>query len=466
MTGSRYRKGMIPSKKFFTETGGIGARSAPIRNIILAQATPKRPAPVAPTPATSNTVNLFNIYSFSNRFDGKAYTGFPDKKLESAHWMALIAASLRWKNLISFNSDLLNVIKTMYKAKFDKDWKGYELLGINYSVSGSPIANAAPILFKGTKIPYGFVLGINNAKLIKGSPESDGTFSKFEQKNIEDVLAHELGHVLGLCNVLAPEYIITPESSPNANHTYYLPTLKCILGGQYGQFPATYLENRKLLSSAVEKAISSSPYITLENGEGKGKHWEQYMVSHVMWGYNPPPTYNKITEIFYGNFYNELMTPTYSPLYANKTYNFLISGKSLKYLIEARVDGHRAYNEISPGASEVKSTIKFANAGSTLTKPDYTYILIGTRCVIVAGTKGINGAPPIITIEKALAGEDAADAAVETDTYNVIYPPGYIGERDDDEILRIVASHKGILNDPSFAANTIECCSGHTIEGA
>jgi len=214
------------------------------------------------------------------------------------------------------------------------------------------------------------------------------------------------------------------------------------------------------------------------------------MVSHVMWGYNPPPTYNKISEIFYGNFYNELMTPSYSVLYANKTYNSLISSKSLKYLIEARVDGHRAYNEISPGASEVKSTIKFANAGSTLAKPDYTYILIGTRCVIVAGTKGINGAPPIITVEGAMVEDDAADdadaaadaadaaaddaadaadaadTAVETDTYNVIYPPGYIGERDDDEILRIVASHKGMLNDPSFAANTIECCSGHTIEGA
>ena len=514
MTGSRYRKGMIPSKKFHTEMGGIGARSASIRNIILAQATPKRPVPAPPTTSDSS-VNLFNIYSFGNIFDGKAVNGFPDKKLAPKHWSALIAASVRWKNLISFNSDLLNVIKTMYKDKFGKDWKGYELLGVNNSYTGK-IAGASPILFKGTKIPYGFVLAINTTTLINGLLESDGTFSKFEQKNIEDVFAHELGHVLGLCNVLEPEYIVIPPTAPNKAPdgswaTYYKqeskPDYKFIVGGLYGPFPATYLEHYKDINSAVTRAIGMSPYIALSED---GKHWSQTMIQHEMWSWDPPSSsYRKVAVFNYGNFYNDLMAPGYNPAYANTEHNFLISRKSLKYLTEARVDGHRAYNEISPGASEVKSTIKYENAGSTPAKPDYTYILIGTRCVIVPGTKGINGGPSIITVEGAMAGEDAVDAvdaavdavdagdaavdagdagdagdaavdaadavdaavdavdaAVETDTYNVIYPPGYIGERDDDEILRIVASHKRLLNDPSFVANTIQCCSGHSIEGA
>lgn len=489
---SRYRTGIMPSKKFYTETGGVGARSAPVRNIISAQAMPKRPAP-APTPATSNTVNLFNIYSFGNIFDGKAFNGYPDNKLESAHWSALITASVRWKNLISFNSDLLNVIKTMYKDKFGKDWKGYELLGINYSYTG-PIAGAAPILFKGTKIPYGFVLAINNVMLKNGLPESDGTFSKFEKVNIEDVFAHELGHVLGLCNVLEPEYIVIPPTAPNKNPdgswgSYYKqeskPDYKFIVGGLYGPFPATYVEHYKDINSAVTRAIGMSPYIALSED---GKHWRQTMIQHELWSWDPPSSsYKKVATFNYGNFFNDLMAPGYNPAYANKENNFLISRKSLKYLTEARVDGHRAYNEISPGASEVKSMIKVVNPGSTPAKPDYTYILIGNRGVVVApGSKSNNGIPVITVVEKvsedATTDTDVTELVVNEDDIifldvetitetgilsNITYPEGYTHEYDNDEILRIVANHNKIVNDPSFAANTIHCCSGHdAIQGA
>ena len=72
----------------------------------------------------------------------------------------------------------------------------------------------------------------------------------------------------------------------------------------------------------------------------------------------------------------------------------------------------------------------------------------------------------MISVEKSLSYDAATDefiyatdATDATDaTYNVVYPEGYAGERNDDEIMRIVANHERMLNDPSYMAMTMACC--------
>jgi hypothetical protein len=485
---SRYRTGIMPSKKFYTETGGVGARNVAVRNKINTQATP-RPAQAAPT--TDSSVNLFNIYTFTTTFSGNEFNGYPDKKLDSNYLNALSLATIRWKNFLSFHPDLINVIKTMYKSKFNREWRGLELLGINYSYTGGAAGASVHFfreysLFDGwvtTKIPYGFLLSINKPLLTNGMVDSSGAVVNFSQKNIEDIFAHELGHALGLVNTFNSDYIVTLPSGPNlypdgTQGSYYIPQHKCIIGGSFtnSQFPATYFEHYKLINSAKERFIGSSPYIMLHTD---GKHWREFMVQHEMYSWDPPSSsYKKAATFNYGNFFNEIMAPNYNPVYAN-TNNYLITTKSLKYLTEIRVDGYRAYIEKTPGASEVKNVIKVVNPGSTLTKPDFTYILNGNRGVVVApGSKSNNGIPVITVVEKvsedATRDTDVTELVVNEDDIifldvetitetgilsNITYPEGYTHEYDNDEILRIVANHNKIVNDPSFAANTIHCCS-------
>ena len=467
------RTGIIPLKKNFTEMGPhIGARNLAMHNKILSQAMPGRaPAinvvaaapPAAPPPAPASALNnLFNISTFGKTIDGE--------KLELAHLNALIAASIRWNNFLSFHPELLNAIK-----KHKSDWKGFELLEIVYTDTGG-IAAAGVIFFKeyliiDTEIPHGFRLTINNALLKNGFWDTTtNTRHYFTQKNLQDVLAHELGHALGLVNTITPDYIYTIPSTtftdPNGKPgTYYTPQMKCIIGGPHGQFPLTYKEYRDLISSAIlsDKLLSASPYIMLDN---RGTHWQQKMVSQTMHLWDPVKKEYPYTSnlIYYGNFINELMATTYNPLYKR---DHLISNISLKYLTEIRVDGWRAYIEKTPGASEVASTIKIELANSSRKHPNFTYVLIGTAGSIVSKSKDINRVP-MISVEKSLSYDaetdafidatDATDATTNDATYNVIYPEGYAGERNDDEILRIVANHEMMMNDPSYMAMTMKCC--------
>ena len=156
------------------------------------------------------------------------------------------------------------------------------------------------------------------------------------------------------------------------------------------------------------------------------------------------------------------MATAYNPLYER---DHVISNISLKYLTEIRVDGWRAYIEKTPGASEVVSTIKIELGNSSQKHPNFTYVLIGTAGSIVLKSKDINRVP-MISVEKLLSYDaatdafiDATDATTNNPTYNVVYPEGYAGERNDDEIMRIVANHERMMNDPSYMAMTMMCCS-------
>ena len=456
------RTGIMPSKKNFTEMGPhIGARNIAMHNKILSQAMPGRApainivaaAPPPPAPAQAPLNNLFNISTFGKTIDGE--------KLEPAHLTALIAASVRWNNFLSFHPELLNAIK-----KHKPDWKGLELLEIVYEDIGG-IASAGVIFFKeyfifDTKIPHGFRLTINNA-ILKGGYVFANTHYYLTQNNLADVLAHELGHTLGLFNTITPEYKVTlpsaPFTDPNGNPgTYYTPQFKCIIGGQYGQFPLAHREYRELISSAIssDKLLSTSPYIMLDD---RGTHLQQIMVSHTMYLWDPYNKEYKTNLIYYGNFINELMATRYNPLYER---GHLISSISLKYLTEIRVDGWRAYIEKTPGASEVASTIKIELANSSQKHPNFTHALIGTAGSIVLKPKDINRVP-MISVEKSLSYDaatdafiDATDATTNNPTYKVVYPEGYAGERNDDEIMQIVANHERMMNDPAFFE--FKCC--------
>jgi len=454
------RTGIMPSKKNFTAVGGVGARPFSMQNKISRQAprvsgtmnmVAAAPPPPPPAPALDN---LFNIYSFGNTFDGKKFTGYPDKKLENNHWRALIAATIRWKNFLSYHPDGLNAIRTKYKQEFGKEWKGLELVGINYSRTVG-IAGTSAVKLKGTKLPYGFVLDINKNMLTNGLTDSTGTY-QFSQINIEHVFAHELGHVLNLCNTLTPDNIVRiPGFVSNVDYIRShqivykriegnLPdatagrAISSIRPGSKMEYTKTYLEHAKLLQAATTRAAIISTYIMLSDD---GKHWNDKMVSLDVHEWRlPDQIYKPIGTQKFSNFYNELMQPYFHPSYDNEN-GYLISNKSLKYLIETPVDGYQLYVEKTPGTSEVSGVVKFGPLS------DLTHILKGAAGRIFPAFKGVT------TVERT----DANDA---NDAYNVVYPEGHVGDCDDEEeTIQIVKNHERIVNDPTYMANRIRCCS-------
>jgi hypothetical protein len=150
------------------------------------------------------------------------------------------------------------------------------------------------------------------------------------------------------------------------------------------------------------------------------------------------------------------MVTSYNPVYDNAN-GYLISGKSLKYLTEIKIGGMKMYVEKNSRASEVSSVTKILNINSTLLSQTYTYVLNGTAGVVVTEPRrGINNIP-IITVERALTTDETRDATDENDVYNVIYPDGYAGNHNDDEIMQLVRNHERIVNDPAFFE--FKCCS-------
>ena len=458
------RTGLMPAKKKFTAVGGVGARHIAMQNKISVQAP--RVAGAAPAPALAPAIetplnNLFNIYSFGNIFSGDIIPGYKDKKLDPPHWLALIAASARWSNFLSFHPDGLNVIKTKYKQEFKKDWKGFELIAINYSEPNpNVIARAKALTFAGTNIPYGFRLSINRNMLQNGI-NVGGVIETFSRENIEHVFAHELGHALGLCATIATEYVVHlpynyANSQAHINHPVYysriggnMPTGSAGNAINAEQFPQTHFIHNKLIQSATEKLTVSVPsYILLSDDE---KHWEQNMVSHEVYIRNEtgPERYNKSIK-HYSNFYNEIMAPTFRPSYDNLN-GYLISNKSLKFLTEMKLNGHHMYVEKSPGASEVELVAK----SGTISDRTLTHILKGKAGVNYPATKGI------ASVEQSLRRDSATvqthDDTNETITYNVVHAEGYNGDCSNEEIIQLVKNHERIVNDPRFVE--FKCCS-------
>ena len=424
------RTGIMPSKKNFTAVGGVGARHIAMQNKISRQAprvastmVAAAPAP-APAPAALN--NLFDIDSFHPR---NQYT-----PLDPPYMLALIAATERWNKLLSFHPDGLNIIKTNYKETFNKEWNGFKLLSVSYRTNPNQIVTTEPVTISGTKIPYGFRLRINKGGLTNGMMV-EGILETFTQENIEHVFAHELGHALGLCATISREDVVRLPSIPTLPGfpIYFNPTSNTISAQL---FPQTHSEHAKLIRSATERFVAGPSFVMLSSDEW---HWEKNMVSHEVYSYDPQnQRYNMITKQIFGNFENEIITVGFNPHYDN-TVGYLISNKSLKYLTEIRPFDLQMYVEKNRGASEVSSVIKFG------VSPNVTYILKGKAGVIVPATRGI------LSVERSVHRDDATEPI-----YSVIYPEGYAGECNDDEIIRLVKSHERIVNDPKFVE--FKCC--------
>jgi hypothetical protein len=465
---SSKRTGLMPSKKKFTAVGGVGARPIALQNKISSQ-SPRvagtmamAMAPPLPPPQDSVPVRIFDIVSFLNVFSGDNYSGYPDKNLEPIYWYALIEAAVRWNNLLSFKpGNLLNSIKSRYKRRFGKEWKGFELLGINYSYTNG-YAGAAVVKMN-AKYPFGFLLGINRNGMLEHS-----------RTNIAHTFAHELGHAIGLCATITPSDIVRIPSNPKnvdwylTHQTYYdrvggnLPDNtagRAILGGQLlssssiKTFPKTHFEHQKLIQLANARFAAGPSYIMLSDDDG---HWNDKMVSLDVYVWDPSPQrYKKMGTRHYGNFYNELMQPYFSVRYDNIN-GYFISNKSLKYLTEIEIDGENLYVEKTPGGSEVENCIRIG------VSPDFTYILNGAVGRIFSAPKGV------IKVEQALPSRNAnmtVDATTndamtnEPVVYNVAYPEGDVGDHNDEEILQIVRNHERIVNDPTYVATRIQC--GH-----
>ncbi len=445
------RTGLMPSKKKFTAVGGVGARPIALQNKISRQA-PRVAGPVIAA-ASAPLNNLFNIYSFGNILSGDVISGYPDKKLDPPHWLALIAASVRWSNLLSFHPEGLDVIKRKYKKEFGKDWKGFELIAINYSEPNA-IAGAKALTFDGTNIPYGFRLSINRNMLANGVTIG-GTHYTFSRENIEHVFAHELGHVLGLCNTITPEYTIRVAGNFNVQ-ILNKPTHYTRVGGNFPngiafaaihsqEFPKTHLENQKLIQSATRFVAVAHPYVLLSEDE---KHWEEKTVSCEVHGWDPvDQRYKLITKHQFHNFYNEIMTPGFHPAYDNEI-GYLISTKTLQYLTELTLDGNFMFVEKTPGASEVSRVIKLGES------PGLIHILKGKANFIIPASKGIT---PVITVERELSRDANTDAIDAHDgTYSIVYPNDDC-TGDEKEIMQLVRNHERIVNEPAY--NPIKCCS-------
>jgi hypothetical protein len=451
------RTGLMPSKKKFTAVGGVGARHIALQNKISVQAPrvagaapAPAPAPAPPTPPpTAPLNNLFDIDSFLHQYT----------PLDPPYRLALIAATERWNKLLSFHPDGLNIIIQAYKERFGKEWNGFKLLSVSYRTKPNQIVTTETVMIGGTNIPYGFRLRINKEGLTNGMMV-EGILETFTQENIEHVFAHELGHALGLCNTIVDDSVVPSHEPDNMNNPYYVPVpphvnaddpsiknykcLSLLSFGSYNAFSGTYWAHFKMLEIGNTRLSTHTPFILLTDDSW---HWEKNTRFHEIhyWDpYSTPPAYKLLTKTTYRNLYNEINTAGFNPHY-DTTVGYLISNKSLKYLTEIRPFNYQMYVEKNWGYSEVKNVAKMLDANSN--PATYTYILEGKPGEVVPLPRGI---VPVMTVERS-ATTDATDPI-----YSVIYPEGYNGDCNDEEIIRLVKNHERIVNDPIFVE--FKCC--------
>ena len=169
-----------------------------------------------------------------------------------------------------------------------------------------------------------------------------------------NVLAHELGHVLGLTSAFGGIFNNGVELFPKIVSPDYYPKIKYLhkntFKGVWLQY-STYTVRVKDLNRFAASYID--PYVPLSNDL---KHWRRYVVERRL---------NATSEILYTypGMYNELMGDGYDPA-VDDSLKYLISKMSISFLVELHTFYDNAkinyYDEINPGNSEVQRFIKSA----------------------------------------------------------------------------------------------------------
>jgi hypothetical protein len=298
---------------------------------------------------------LFNISSFDKLFDYDK-SGVP-KPIPSTYKTALIFAANRWKNFIQFQKDTIALIRT---ANNFKNWNGIELIEFtiysNTDVSANVIATAGPIFFNYTSLNPQFILNINQA-----------TIQQFDQKNINNIISHELGHALGMVNGLDVRVNANQSGAvllPNINRLtlfkFKPDSTNIPIGLTYQNFPAlnaaydgyggTCLwDQSKTDGTNIPIDGSYNPIDLTKNWSG---HFSVNSIfSNELETVPPAPNYNTSKYVKRG-LPNEIMTPTY-----NKNDKYFISNVTLGFFADlyTNFNGKKYYNyELLTNFSEVK----------------------------------------------------------------------------------------------------------------
>ena len=347
------RTGLVPGKKFFTSVGGVGSRNIAMHNKILSQASMPRPAP-GPTETNKPQVEikLFNISTFGKKFtvNGDGNPNDSGTALENEYLTALTNAAKRWEIFLKLTPEMTNAVKIEHTKKFlpKNEWRGIELLNLKYDDGGSIPNSYAAIdstigSFNLSSLRSGFGLILNKDRM--------NQLTTVQKSN---VLAHELGHVLGLTSAFGGIFNNGVELFPKIVSPDYYPKIKYLhkntFKGVWLQY-STYTVRVKDLNRFAASYID--PYVPLSNDL---KHWRRYVVERRL---------NATSEILYTypGMYNELMGDGYDPA-VDDSLKYLISKMSISFLVELHTFYDNAkinyYDEINPGNSEVQRFIKSA----------------------------------------------------------------------------------------------------------
>lgn len=420
------RTGLMPGKKFFTPVGGVGAKNIAIQNRVRSQASVPKPPP---PPKKEETIKLFNTLSFSRRFlvNGNGSIDNEGTGLDLKYQIALTIAAKRWEVFLQFTPEMIKEIKDEYKKMYilnkNSDWNGIELMNYKF-ISDNAYASiqSSTGTIIGTSLKYGFGLSVNKNLM---DPLTD------EQKS--HVLAHELGHVLGITGAFGGVFNNGVELFPkiqspalfNPRYSYLHKDTFFKVWGEYN----TYIADRNIRLTGV----SVDPYVPLSDDL---KHWRRDVIQRIPINQsNPTTTYPPI--------YNELMGNGYNPEVDN-TLKYLISKMSISFLTELYSirNGVKVYNytEVKPGTSEVTR-----------------YIKTQTNEIILSGNPGF--AKNLSFIENEIYVSEQSDELVINELISQldnIELPEQI-QMQDPEVTRILLLFERIKNDPSISQNTIYC---------
>ena len=161
---------------------------------------PKPPTPPPPPPPDTNGNILFDISSFSKKFNsvtGYPQTVFPDttvpslyQPLDSKALDALTRAAKRWAHFLSFTPEYVNLMGT-----FIKDWKGITLdrFLITNKIPDTGESIEKYLAFSSPNVKFSqtsFIVGANMYV-------NEYYFKMYDENQYFHILSHELGHILG-----------------------------------------------------------------------------------------------------------------------------------------------------------------------------------------------------------------------------------------------------------------------------